>query len=787
MPGHRQRIAGLVVAEPSSKSWHWFVAAAALVVVLLGANYKLTLGRVVPKWDADRFYAPFQLLVADHARAGQFLLWDPWVNAGSPDYADPQIPSFSPLAMALGFVTGGTELAFRVYWLVIWFLGGLGVVLLGRHLQAPPWACFVIALAFVFSGFYTGHAEHTSALYAISSLGFVIWRLDVALLRHTLRPAVEAGVVWGLSALGGYPGLVFLNACFALLWAAGRVWFPATTSPLCNPRWTPPMESITPRPTIRFAALAVTTLVFIGAVVLSPTYAAFFLEAPGYTDRSGALPRDVAVTSNALHPGTVATFASPYLSILKQYNPELWAYTDISTASVYLGPIVPVLAMLGLVARPRDRWRWWMFGVAVGFFLAAFGQSVPVRGWLYDLVPPTRYFRHSGFFRIYPMFVLVVLALLGTRDLALASPDSRSQLSKRFAVTAGVLSAASISGYYVVRLIVEDAGEHARSAELHLWIVWSATFTIGLALMWVPAATWMRLLRGLLITLAVGDGLLTVHFSQPTMWYEDGHLKESWNRLASERNPSVDLLSRGLQRDQLAPQWSNIDATPHNKNLPLKIPTLENYVGFNNRFHLDLVQRPLLSATATGSNRIWCASQVIAVPPSDAAYAAFVERSERLGKVVLVVHPRDQLMTGAFPTSDDAIAKIYELPAATPGAVSLKAYRPDQLRFDVTCPAKGWLLVTDRWSRGWQAAVNGRPTEVWGGNFVFRALAVEAGRSEVHFTYKPTGFPHLVILSWLVVFVSLACSLYPPFYGGGEPPSGRDLSEQRQIVTAVTR
>ena len=234
-------------------------------------------------------------------------------------------------------------------------------------------------------------------------------------------------------------------------------------------------------------------------------------------------------------------------------------------------------------------------------------------------------------------------------------------------------------------------------------------------------------------------------------------------------------MSRGLRRDQLAPPWSDIDATPHNKNLPLKIPTLENYVGFNNRFHLDLVQRSVVSAMATGSDRIWCASQVIAVPPSDAAYAAFVERSERLGKGVLVVHPRDQLMTGGFAASDDAIAKIYELPAATTGTVSLKAYRPDELRFEVTCPAKGWLLVTDRWSRGWQAAVNGRPTEVWGGNFVFRALAVEAGRSDVHFTYKPAGFPLLVILSWSVVFVSLACSLYQPFRGTTrEPPSGRN-------------
>jgi hypothetical protein len=361
---------------------------------------------------------------------------------------------------------------------------------------------------------------------------------------------------------------------------------------------------------------------------------------------------------------------------------------------------------------------------------------------------------------MYPMFVLVVLALLGTRDLALATHQSRSQLAKRFAVTAGVASALSISGYYAVMAIVEHGGEHARTAELHVWIMWSAILSIGLTLIWVPAATWMHVMRGLFITLAIADGFLTVHFNQLTMWYEGGQLKQSWNRLSSERNPSFDLLPRGLRRDQLAPQWSDVDARPHNKNLPLKIATLENYVGLKNRFHTDLVQRPVLSAMATGSSRIWCSSHVVAVPPSEAAYAAFVERSESLGKGVLVVHPRDQLMIGRVGSADGAIARIHELPAATPGTVSLKAYSPHELSFGVTCPAKGWLLVTDRWSRGWQATVNGKATEVWGGNFEFRALPVEGGTSDVHFMYKPAGFPLLVIISWSVVFLSLAYSLY---------------------------
>ncbi len=577
--------------------------------------------------------------------------------------------------MGVGFLTGGTELAFRVYWLVVWFLGGLGVVLLGRHLGAPPWGCYVVALGFVFSGFYTGHAEHTSTLYTISSLGFLIWRLDTALSRQALRPAIEAGVIWGLSALGGYPGWVFLNACFAVLWAAGRLWFPATTETYSTSDHPAPIAS-GQKPTILFAAMAITTLVFIGLLVLSPTYAAFFLEAPGYTDRSEPLTRRVAVTSNALHPGTVATFASPYLSILKLENSKLWGYTDVSSASVYLGPIVPVLAIFSLLARPGDRWRWWIAAIGTGFLLAAFGQFIPLRGWLYDLVPPMRYFRHASFFRIYAMFAAIVLALLGTRDLALASRGLRSQLSTRFAIAAVALSTSAVSAYYAVMAIVEHAGEHQRSAEVHMWLVWSAICGIGLGLILAPAHTRIRLTRGLLIALAIVDGSFAVYLSQPTMWREGDHFKAGWDRLASEHSRSFDLSSRGLRRDEQPPEWSNVERPPHNKNLPLKIPTLRNYVGFNNRFHLSLVQRPLLSAMATGSNRIWCSNEVVAVPLSDAAYDAFVARSESLRSGVLVVHPRDPVTSSGLEPSDDALARIAELPAATTATVRLKAYRP---------------------------------------------------------------------------------------------------------------
>src|SRR5438034_5087144 len=129
----------------------WILAIVLFEAVLLAANADIVAGTAAPKWDADMFFAPNQLLVGDFARAGRLLLWNPWRNAGAPDCAEPQVGSFSPLTVALGLLTGGGSLAFRVYWLVVWSMGGLGIIFLARQLGSPWWGALAGALSFAFS------------------------------------------------------------------------------------------------------------------------------------------------------------------------------------------------------------------------------------------------------------------------------------------------------------------------------------------------------------------------------------------------------------------------------------------------------------------------------------------------------------------------------------------------------------------------------------------------------------------------------------------------------------
>ena len=49
---------------------------------------------------------------------------------------------------------------------------------------------------------------------------------------------------------------------------------------------------------------------------------------------------------------------------------------------------------------------------------------------------------------------------------------------------------------------------------------------------------------------------------------------------------------------------------------------------------------------------------------------------------------------------------------------------------------------------GWQATVNGRPREVLGADFIFRAVQVDAGDNQVTLEYKPRGQFVCLAISW---------------------------------------
>ncbi|MGI8654565.1 MAG: hypothetical protein ACR2LC_05060 [Pyrinomonadaceae bacterium] len=750
--------------SPSGKAlvkFRWLLGGAATLVVFLASNHLLLRGLVVAVWDADGAFLPYQVLVADYARAGRFIYWDPWTNGGLPLLGDPQVGAFSPINFIVGFVTGGTSKGFIIYWLLMWWLGGLGMLMLARHLKAPVWGGCIVALNFLFCGMYTGHAEHTPFITAFSFLPLIIWRLDIALSSNKMWSAVEAGALWGLSALAGYPGLTMITGCFACLWAVGRWLFPDFIESESIPKSINSTTITTPDTSLRSVFFALALLFLVGVVILSPTYIAFFVEGAGYQNRVGALSRELAVYSNALHPGALSTFASPYLAELKLFNDrELWSYTDVSSTSIYTGACSLILAALMLLTT-RRRWCWWLAFLAFLSLACALGQALPLRGWLYDWFYPMRFFRHAAIFRGYYIFAVSVLALIATRELRAAGLSSKHHIWLRFMVVSICIASLALLCFAYVNgsMSFKNAGGDfvVKLARVHLFAIWLGICGVAFAGWMLPGNLRRVCVPLILLIISTADAFLTNRISIHTMVTVEN--VQRWKRLDEDHVANLDLTRNGLLRNASPCNF------PCNDQLITKIPAFGAYVTANNEYYSQILTNPILKDAAVGTQRIWFSKDIAYISPIENCFTAFAKRTDALGAPPLVVHSPEALL---HPNSVDyskqaiaqQVAQIEELPASKRIPITPVKYSPDDLIFDVDAPTDGWLLVTDRWARSWQVKVNDKIATVYGGDFIFRAVQVSAGRNRVSFTYRPFGFPWLILLSWGLLLIISIKALY---------------------------
>jgi hypothetical protein len=68
---------------------------------------------------------------------------------------------------------------------------------------------------------------------------------------------------------------------------------------------------------------------------------------------------------------------------------------------------------------------------------------------------------------------------------------------------------------------------------------------------------------------------------------------------------------------------------------------------------------------------------------------------------------------------------------------AILAYAPERVEVEVKLDSPGWLVLTDTYYPGWQATLDGHPTEILPVNIMFRAVEVPAGEHTVVFEFKP--------------------------------------------------
>jgi hypothetical protein len=75
--------------------------------------------------------------------------------------------------------------------------------------------------------------------------------------------------------------------------------------------------------------------------------------------------------------------------------------------------------------------------------------------------------------------------------------------------------------------------------------------------------------------------------------------------------------------------------------------------------------------------------------------------------------------------------------SAASGQVEITDYRPDRIRLTADTNQPAYLFLSEIYYPGWKAFIDGQPTRILRGNYLFRVLEVPEGRHQVRLEFDP--------------------------------------------------
>ena len=156
---------------------------------------------------AEVFYPP-RYYFAKNLAEGQFSLWNPHIYAGYPQFADPQAATFYPVTLLIARLAGA---AYSMQTVALdiglhFFLVGAFTFLFFRHIFRANAPALLSALIFEFGGYLTFYPPlQLSELEVVAWLPLTLLLLTLALERRSWLLVALAGVSMGQVFLAGRP------------------------------------------------------------------------------------------------------------------------------------------------------------------------------------------------------------------------------------------------------------------------------------------------------------------------------------------------------------------------------------------------------------------------------------------------------------------------------------------------------------------------------------------------------------------------------------------------------
>ena len=179
-------------------------------------------GRVLYWGDIGLYFAPMQEFLRENLRDGKLPLWNPMIFCGTPYVGNPQTWPLYPVTALLPFVSASYFLNSTIA-LHVW-LAGMGTYLFARRaLWLGRGAALLAAVTFMFGGQLVSKEQFPNMVQAAAWLPWVLVCLDRLLHRRRMVDALWLGSVMGLQLLAAHPQMTLMTLYLAAAWGGRKL------------------------------------------------------------------------------------------------------------------------------------------------------------------------------------------------------------------------------------------------------------------------------------------------------------------------------------------------------------------------------------------------------------------------------------------------------------------------------------------------------------------------------------------------------------------------------------
>jgi hypothetical protein len=737
---------------------------------------------------------PWKVLLAEMIEKREFPLWNPYNLYGVPYLASSTPQAFDPTNVLFGI--GDSRLAYDLSILLKIWLSGLTMLLLLRHYRISRLSATVAAISYMLNGAYIGNYHAGWMTGAWTWVPLTVLYLEKSRDENPWRNLLLAGIFLGLAHLGGNIQISLQVFLLLGLWGLASVVYDKSKKQKQLQRWLP-LATV-------FGAAIVSLA--IAAVQLVPTAEMLAHVAPrrdhswmGWLqDWPKHLVRLPFIIALAI-PNFIGhhSIFSPVLATGAKWSDFVYGYAG-------LAPLV--FAIIAAFFRNDANARRWRF-VAVGALFTVFLTPLVV----------VLYFRAL----IVWCFAIAVLAGLGLDYLASRTTQvmlllQRLQRMLTAAAVFFILAVATLSAFiawkgrdylpiarqYVESRVRSNNPAFGFNAEFYLRKV-EATFDyyqLSNFALWVPIGLMMvlavsiywyrRRVLGVGAFKALALILVALDLSFFAASYVPVVSLEKFPHYPA--TPAIKFLQADSSLFRFMPAaQEGIDPPVFHFESNI-LPGLQSTSGCGslNCFRTvkfiesfeesdpgpDPIKYPQVAALSN-SKYLLTKSKSLPEPPYRLVYSGEINVYENLETM-----PRAYLVDRFHVMSAEEILRAIKenrldykhevlleerpefssqaLPEAGPvGEAWMERYSPNRVVVKTRANRETLLVLSDTNYPGWRATINGEDTKILRANYLFRAVAVPAGKSVVEFRYFPVSFQVGLAISFLAFLVCLGVLL----------------------------